>query len=143
MKTTQKTSLTKLARRLEKTEMDANRVKLGLYAWIVAVTLGAAFAVGGCAEGGGGGEGDRCNPFLSHNECDNGLTCQTGMDLASGATCGESYCCPTPANMSSNGFCNGAFEAPLPDGALVCPVVASSGSSSSSAPVDGGDGGTD
>ena len=44
-----------------------------------------AFA-GGCETG--GNKGDRCNPLVQRDECDNGLHCQA-------ATCSESYCCPT------------------------------------------------
>ncbi len=50
----------------------------------------------------GGSEGDRCNPDLSHNDCNGALTCQQP------ATCVENYCCPTPASASSNPFCNGS-----------------------------------
>ncbi len=46
----------------------------------------------------GGGEGDRCNPNLSHDECGTGLSCQQP------AYCPESYCCPTSGS-SSNPFC--------------------------------------
>jgi hypothetical protein len=49
----------------------------------------------------GGREGDRCNPDLSHNDCNDGLTCQQP------SSCAESYCCPNPASASSNPFCNG------------------------------------
>ena len=49
----------------------------------------------------GGSEGDRCNPDLSHNDCNGALTCQQP------ATCVENYCCPTPASASTNPFCNG------------------------------------
>jgi hypothetical protein len=41
--------------------------------------------VGGCETG--GNEGDRCNPLVQQDECDNGLHCKA-------ATCSESYCCP-------------------------------------------------
>ena len=50
---------------------------------------------GGCA---GGGEGDRCNPDLSHNDCNNGLTCQQPPQ------CPENYCCPSTGT-SSNPKC--------------------------------------
>jgi hypothetical protein len=61
---------------------------------IAILTLGA-----GCD---GGREGERCNPFLSHNDCNDGLTCQQP------ATCAENYCCPANASSSTNPFCNGA-----------------------------------
>ena len=50
----------------------------------------------------GGREGERCNPNLSHNECDDGLTC------VQPASCAENYCCPANAGTSTNPFCNGA-----------------------------------
>ncbi len=56
-----------------------------------------------CA-GSGVTEGDRCNPALSHNECDDGLSCVTPTD------CAESYCCPTSGTSSQpncNPGCNG------------------------------------
>ena len=49
----------------------------------------------------GGREGDRCNPLLSHSDCNDGLSCQQP------ATCAESYCCPASSSSSSNPFCNG------------------------------------
>ena len=58
----------------------------------------------------GGREGERCNPNLSHNECDDGLTC------VQPATCVESYCCPANASASTNPYCNGA-GCPAPDAA--------------------------
>lgn len=57
----------------------------------------------------GGREGERCNPLLSHDECDNGLSCQRP------STCAENYCCPDPASSSSNPYCNGA-ACPAADG---------------------------
>jgi hypothetical protein len=71
------------------------------------IAAGVVAAVG-CE---GGAEGDRCNPLLSHNDCNGGLTCmQPG-------TCAESYCCPTPASASSNPFCNGSSCPPAEAGA--------------------------
>lgn len=66
----------------------------------LAVFVPLAFLVvtNGCD---GGREGERCNPDLSHDECDDGLTCQQP------STCVENYCCPTPASGSSNPYCNG------------------------------------
>jgi hypothetical protein len=56
----------------------------------------------------GGREGDRCNPNLSHNDCDDGLVC------VQPATCVESYCCPANGGPSSNAFCHGE-SCPAPD----------------------------
>ncbi|MCL2448251.1 MAG: hypothetical protein FWD17_04840, partial [Polyangiaceae bacterium] len=115
----------------EKTSMRVRRDG----AWAVravalVVAMTAAFA--GCAEGGGGDEGDRCNPDLSHSECNGSLTCQVVSDPVSGASCGESYCCPTPATDSTNGYCNGKLEAPQADGTPVCPLPQGSSSTASS-----------
>jgi hypothetical protein len=46
---------------------------------------GALLGLAGCNQG---AEGGRCNPDLSHNECNSGLTCQQP------AQCPENYCCP-------------------------------------------------
>jgi hypothetical protein len=105
-------------------------------AMVFALGLTTASLEPGCALGGGGGEGDRCNPDLSHNDCNSGLTCQVPADPVTGATCGESYCCPTPATGSPNGYCNGANEAPRADGTLQCPVPAGASSSSASVGAD-------
>jgi hypothetical protein len=64
--------------------------------FLLAVAIGLAAAVLGCAQG---AEGDRCNPDLSHNECNAGLTCQN-PDL-----CPENYCCPDPVTPESSPFC--------------------------------------
>jgi hypothetical protein len=50
---------------------------------------------GGCSVG---AEGERCNPNLSHDECNGGLTCQQPLN------CPENYCCPT-SGTSSSVFC--------------------------------------
>ena len=81
---------------------SAVRVALTLAVALVSIAL----LGNGCA---GGGEGDRCNPNLSHNECDNGLTC------VQPSTCAESYCCPSDPAKSSNGYCNGSL-CPQPEG---------------------------
>jgi hypothetical protein len=70
------------------TPMRASKILFGLIA-------SAALAVAGCDQG---GEGDRCNPNLSHDECGGGLSCQQP------AECPEFYCCPTNGT-SSNPFC--------------------------------------
>jgi hypothetical protein len=58
----------------------------------------------------GSNEGDRCNPNLSHDDCNAGLTCQQP------ATCVENYCCPSPASASTNPFCNGSACPPAEAG---------------------------
>jgi len=72
-----------------------------LRAGFVAITLVASVVVGAACtaeEWGGGGEGDRCNPNLSHNECGGGLQCTQP------ALCPENYCCPT-SGVSGNAYC--------------------------------------
>ncbi len=69
-----------------------------------------------------GGEGDRCNPNLSHNECDDALTC-----IQPGA-CPENYCCPANPATSKNAFCRGDQS--------VCPSDSGTGN-------DGGDAASD
>lgn len=61
---------------------------------LIVMSAGVAIALG-CAQG---FEGDRCNPALSHDECNSGLSCQQPVN------CPESYCCPTNAS-SSNPYC--------------------------------------
>jgi len=51
----------------------------------------------------GGREGDRCNPNLSHNDCDDGLTC------IAPSTCVETYCCPSDPTKSTSAYCNGSL----------------------------------
>jgi hypothetical protein len=51
-------------------------------------------AFGACSVG----EGDACNPDLSHDECNAGLVCTTP------ANCANAYCCPA-SGMSTNGNC--------------------------------------
>jgi hypothetical protein len=58
--------------------------------------IGAVLLViaGGLVLGGAGGcqvgqEGERCNPYLSHDECGAGLACKNPPN------CPEYYCCPT------------------------------------------------
>ena len=74
---------------------------------LTALLLGLVAFGNGCD---GGREGDRCNPNLSHNDCDDGLAC------VQPATCVESYCCPSSGGASSNRFCNGQ-SCPAPDAA--------------------------
>jgi hypothetical protein len=72
--------------------------RLGTVVLALLAMVGAS--AGGCLppDFGGGSEGDRCNPLLSHNECGDGLACMQPTD------CPESYCCPT-SGTSSNAFC--------------------------------------
>ena len=60
-------------------------------------------------------EGDRCNPSLSHNECNAGLTCgiptncNTATEPHSPYANDEAYCCPTDGtstNPNCDGTCN-------------------------------------
>ncbi len=69
-----------------------------------------ALTISGCD---GGREGDRCNPDLSHNDCNDGLTCVVP------STCVENYCCPTPSSASTNPYCNG----------MACPMAATEANS--------------
>ncbi len=58
-------------------------------------------------------EGDRCNPSLSHDECNSGLVCgiPTNCDptqpLHSPYANGEAYCCPANG-ISNDPNCNGS-----------------------------------
>ncbi len=52
----------------------------------------------------GGSEGDRCNPSLSHDDCNDGLVCTQPVD------CPENYCCPSSGNSTNpncQAGCNG------------------------------------
>jgi hypothetical protein len=61
----------------------------------LALLSAAAVFSAGCD---GGQEGDRCNPDLSHNDCNAGLTCQQPPE------CPENYCCPATGT-SNNPNC--------------------------------------
>jgi|ERR1700733_10106754 len=63
---------------------------------LLATAVGLALTGLGCNEG---QEGDRCNPDLSHNECNSGLICTPATDL-----CPENYCCPSDGK-SDNPYC--------------------------------------
>lgn len=80
---------------------------------ILAVAFVLALAPG-CDEQ--GAEGDRCNPYLSHNDCNSGLVC-SGHAPASAIIpfCQENYCCPVDSNGNPTGSnpncqpgCNGS-----------------------------------
>jgi hypothetical protein len=89
-------------------------MKLGISTRTFAVVIVlATFAFVHPACVGNGGEGDRCNPNLSHDECDNGLVC-----VQPGA-CPEAYCCPVNASASSSAYCRGDPS--------VCPSEAGTG----------------
>jgi hypothetical protein len=66
----------------------------------IIVSLCLLAVAGACAIQ-GGNEGDRCNPNLSHDECDDGLTCQKP------STCAEHYCCPASLGSSKSSYCRG------------------------------------
>jgi hypothetical protein len=84
--------------------------------------LGLGLVIVACEQG---GEGDRCNPDLSHNECNSGLTCQQPLP------CVENYCCPVDPSTSTSPYCQGSPS--------VCPSEDAGG-----APEDaGGDAGSD
>ncbi len=46
-------------------------------------------------------EGDRCDPFQSHDECGGSLVCTQP------AACPEAYCCPPNASQSKSATCRG------------------------------------
>jgi hypothetical protein len=58
-------------------------------------TASFAALIPGCTVG---QEGERCNPDLSHDECNAGLSCQQP------ANCPENYCCPISGE-SQNPYC--------------------------------------
>ncbi|HXX67432.1 MAG TPA: hypothetical protein VEK07_09640 [Polyangiaceae bacterium] len=77
--------------------------------------LGLVLALAaGCDEQ--GAEGDRCNPYLSHNDCNSGLIC-SGYPPSTVVIpfCQENYCCPVDSNGNVTGTnpncqpgCNGS-----------------------------------
>jgi hypothetical protein len=71
---------------------------------LTAVAAALAVLAGACDTG--GAEGDRCNPLVQQDECDNGLHCTA-------ATCSESYCCRIDGT-SSDPHCH-AEGCPDPD----------------------------
>jgi hypothetical protein len=77
------------------------RVGACLAAIVGALILGAA-----CNQA---GEGDRCNPLRSSDECGSGLVCSgnpVGLSAAHPiAFCPENYCCPVNVTPSDNPYC--------------------------------------
>jgi hypothetical protein len=65
---------------------------------IALVALAGTFALVGGDGCNVGNEGERCNPDLSHDECNAGLSCQQPKN------CPENYCCPT-SGTSINPYC--------------------------------------
>ncbi len=70
---------------------------------LLVLATASVTALTACDEG---NEGDRCNPDLSHDECNSGLVC-SGPGTSQPLACVENYCCPTPASDSTNPYCNG------------------------------------
>jgi hypothetical protein len=101
---------------------------------LVGVALGLALTGLGCSEA---QEGDRCNPDLSHNDCNSGLICTvasqgpptTGEQFSPNAPCAETYCCPASGdstNPNCQPGCNGGAAsicAADPSLSYVCAVA--------------------
>jgi hypothetical protein len=81
---------------------------------LIAITLTLATSIGGCDAG---NEGDRCNPYESHDECDDGLVCSgPGTSHPLPGHCVENYCCPHDPSTSAIPYCNGTDDTcPAPD----------------------------
>jgi hypothetical protein len=98
---------------------------------VAVAVLAAGLMLGGtgCAQG---AEGDRCNPNLSHNDCNAGLTCTQP------AGCPENYCCPTNG-MSSNPYCQPgcAVDCTTDPNAPVCASPEAGAEAASMAPETG------
>ena len=80
-----------------KTSTSEKRIqRLGRWgAGVLAVAGALVLGAGGCNEA---GQGDRCNPLRSSNECGSGLVC-AGNPIGQSAAypiafCPENYCCP-------------------------------------------------
>ncbi len=108
----------------------------------IALVVGSsaiAILSAGCDQG---SEGDRCNPDLSHNECNDGLVCTQPVD------CPENYCCPASGNSSNPNCqpgCNGGQASICAAGGDADCDSGSSGTgedggSEGAAPQDGGRG---
>jgi hypothetical protein len=81
-------------------EHSARKRSIRNVLWMALAVL--ALSGSGCA---GGGEGDRCNPFFSHNDCNDPLVCTSFTLPGTMTACGESYCCPANG-LSSNANCS-------------------------------------
>jgi hypothetical protein len=84
-----------------KTSTFVNKIPLLGRISVCLVVLGGALVVaaGACNEA---GQGDRCNPLRSSNECGGGLVC-AGNPIGQSTTypipfCPENYCCPVTAD---------------------------------------------
>jgi hypothetical protein len=102
--------------------MKSSDKSRSLYVYTVGLAVVGSLLLamaGGCV---GGNEGDRCNPDLSHNDCNAGLTCQQP------STCVENYCCPDDPSTSTNPYCNGTL----------CPAVDDAGPDATDAGTDAG-----
>jgi hypothetical protein len=82
------------------TPKDSRSVLIHVAAAAIALAGGVGMILPGCLppDAGGGSEGDRCNPALSHDECGSGLQCTQP------ALCPENYCCPVSGPIS-NPYC--------------------------------------
>src|SRR5580693_2431035 len=80
---------------------------------IALVTLVVTFGVGGCNNG---IEGERCNPDLTHNPCNSGLTCTQPLN------CPESYCCsPNSTDPYCQTGCAGGDQSVCASGGSLSP----------------------
>jgi hypothetical protein len=81
---------------------------------LVSIALALVAFSGGCDTG---NEGDRCNPYQSHDECGDGLVCSgPGTSHPLPGNCVENYCCPSDPTKSSIPYCNGTDDTcPAPD----------------------------
>ena len=113
-------------------EFNVMRSSRSIVSVLTGLVLSVALAIPACNEG---GEGDRCNPLLSHDECGGtSLVCSgPGTSHPLPGNCVENYCCPPNAMSSTNPECNGTDP--------VCGVMPDSGGADTGAePVDGGAG---
>ena len=77
----------------------------GIRMLVIVVVSAIAFAAG-CETG--GEEGDRCNPLVHRDECDEGLACTA-------ATCTVFYCCPRGGGPTSEPNCQNLAGCPDED----------------------------
>jgi hypothetical protein len=81
-----------------KLSMSSNRIHLVRLGAVLVVGVGVITASAvGCNTG---GQGERCNPLLSHNECGSGLVCNGSI-----SDCPEAYCCPTDTSEITSDLC--------------------------------------